>query len=79
METTWYYENIASRKHPEIRDEWVERVLDNPYHTEVQPDGRMRYYGYIDEAEKWIRVTIEDGKLFNRFFDHHALDRWGML
>lgn len=78
METTWYYENVVRRKHPEITNEWVERVLDNPYHTEVQPDGRIRYYGYIIEAEKWIRVIVEDGKLLNRFFDHHALERWGI-
>ena len=77
METTWYYENIVRRKHSEIRDEWVERVLDNPYHTEVQPNGRIRYYGYIDEAEKWLRVIVDDGKLLNRFFDHHASKRWG--
>ena len=78
METTWYYENVVRRKHPEITDEWVERVLNNPYHTEIQPDGRIRYYGYIIEAEKWIRVIVEDDKLLNRLFDHHALERWGI-
>ena len=78
METTWYYENVARRRHPEVKDEWVERVLANPQHTQVQPDGRIRYYGYIIEAEKWIRVIVDDGKLLNRFFDHHALDMWGM-
>jgi len=77
METTEYYETVVRRNHPEIKDEWVERVLDNPHHTEVQPDGRIRYYGYIVEAEKWLRVIVEDGKLLNRFFDHHALKRWG--
>lgn len=78
METTWYYENVARRRHPEVRDEWVERILTNPHHIEIQPDGRIRYYGYIEEVEKWIRVIVDDGKLLNRFFDHHALNRWGM-
>lgn len=77
METTEYYETVPRHNHPGIRDEWVERVLNNPYHTEFQPDGRIRYYGYIDEAEKWLRVIVDDGKLLNRFFDHHALKRWG--
>ena len=77
METTGYYDNVARYRHPEIEDEWVERVVNNPYHTEVQPDGRIRYYGYIPEAGKWLRVIVEDGKLLNRFFDHHALKRWG--
>ncbi|MCY3543677.1 MAG: hypothetical protein OXI16_06590 [Chloroflexota bacterium] len=77
METTEYYDTVDRRNHPEVKDEWVERVLDKPYRTEVQPDGRIRYCGYIPEAEKWLRVIVEDGKLLNRFFDHHALKRWG--
>ncbi len=77
METTEYYDTVVRRNHPEVvKDEWVERVLDKPYRTEVQPDGRIRYYGYIPEAEKWLRVIVEDGKLLNRFFDHHDLKRW---
>ena len=48
METTWYYENVARRRHPEVRDEWVERILTNPHHIEIQPDGRIRDYGYIE-------------------------------
>lgn len=77
METTEYYETVIRRNHPEIKDEWVERVLDNPYHTEVQPNGRIRYYGYIDEAEKWLRVILDDGKVHNRFFDRGKLRAWG--
>ncbi len=77
METTRYYDQEARRKHPDVRDDWVERVLANPYHTETQPDGRIRYYGFIDEEEKWLRVIVEDGKLFNRFFDRNKLREWG--
>ena len=77
MERIWYYDDVAKRKHPEVKDEWVERVLNNPYHTEIQPDGRIRYYGYIEEAGNWIRVILEEGKLLNAFLDHHALRRWG--
>ena len=77
METTRYYDEEAKRKHPNIRDEWVERVISNPYYTETQPDGRIRYYGYIDEAGKWLRVIVEDGKLLNRFFDRGKLREWG--
>ena len=77
METTDYYETQAKHNHPEIQDEWVERVLANPYYSELQPNGRVRYWGYIAEAERWVRVVLEDGKLFNRFFDRVALRRWG--
>ncbi len=51
----------------------MERVLENPYYTEQQDDGRIRYYGYIHELGHWIRVIIADGKLRNRFIDHHKL------
>ena len=77
METTEYYERRAKFNHPEVADAWVIRVLANPYHTETQPDGRIRYYGYIEEVGKWIRVILEDGKLLNRFMDGKALRRWG--
>lgn len=75
--TSEYYEREAKYKHPEIRDEWVARVLANPYHTETQADGRIRYYGYIPEVDKWIRVIVENGILINRFFDRGKLRKWG--
>ena len=77
METTAYYDGEVQRKHPGVRQEWVERVLANPYHSETQPDGRIRYWGYIQEADKWLRVIVADGKLLNRFFDHKKLNQWG--
>ena len=77
METTGYYERVVRGNHPEIRDEWVERVLENPYHTETQSDGRIRYYGYIPELRHWIRVIVDDGMLHNRFIDHAKLRVWG--
>lgn len=80
LETTRYYDMVARHNHPEVKVEWIKRVLTNPYYFEPQQnDGRIRYYGYIKEIEKWIRVIIDDGKLHNRFFDHHALKRWGKL
>ncbi len=78
METIGYYENQARRNHPEIRDEWVEQVVANPHHTEIQDDGRVRHYGYIAEAGRWIRVVLDEGKLLNRFFDRGALRKWGI-
>lgn len=79
LETTGYYDMVARHSHPEVKDEWIKRVLANPYREVQQNDGRIRYYGYIEEAEKWIRVITEDGKLHNRFLDHHALKDWGKL
>ena len=53
--------------------------MDSPYYTEQQEDGRIRYYGYIPELRHWIRVIVSDGKLHNRFIDHHKLKIWERL
>ena len=76
MDVADYYER-AKQNHPEVLEEWVNVVLENPHHTEIQPDGRIRYYGYIEEAAKWLRVVIDDGELLNRFFDRGTLRKWG--
>lgn len=76
MEEASYY-RVAVLKHPDIKDEWVASVLANPYHIEAQTDGRLRCYGYVEEAGKWLRVVVEDGKLFNRFFDRAKMKEWG--
>ncbi len=62
MDEAAYY-RVAARKHPEVKEEWVTDVLDRPFRTELQSDGRVRYYGYVPEAGKWLRVIVEDGKL----------------
>ena len=77
METTWYYEAVAKQNHPEPEEEWVERVIASPYHIEEQPNGRQSYFGYIEEEGKWLRVIVEDGRLFNRYFDRTKLKEWG--
>jgi hypothetical protein len=46
-------------------------VLASPGRVEVQPDGRIRFWGYIPAIGKYLRVvTLEDGKtIHNAFFD----------
>lgn len=37
--------------------------MRNPEQTEVQENGRIRYWGYVAEIEKYLRiVTLEDGE-----------------
>ena len=52
-------------------------VLDNPHHTEIQDDGRIRYDGYIEEIDKWLRVIVDNDEVLNRFLDRNALRKWG--
>ena len=77
MESLWYYDEVAKIEHPEPKEEWVERVVNRPDHIEEQANGRISYFGYVEEAGKWLRVVVEDGKLFNRYFDRTKLKEWG--
>lgn len=71
MKSTRYFENEVLRKRPEIRMDWVKEVIDYPDKREVQEDGRIRFWKWIDEAQKYMRViTLEDGEtVHNAFFD----------
>ncbi len=72
MKTTRYFEEQILRKRPYIRREWCARVLAAPVHREVQPDGRIRYWGHVAElGERALRVvTLADGEtVHNAFLD----------
>ena len=76
-----YYVRRARHRHIGINPEWIERVLTDPYHVEVEPNGRFRYWGYIaewDETGRWLRVVVEDGRLFNAFPDRNKMTLWGI-
>ncbi|HET7322224.1 MAG TPA: hypothetical protein VFI96_06990 [Longimicrobiaceae bacterium] len=69
METTPYFEHQVLRKRPYIRREWCERALQAPARREIQPDGRVRYWVWIPELEKYLRVvTLEDGATVHNAF-----------
>lgn len=46
-------------------------AITAPDHKVLQPDGRIRYYKYIEDAQKFVRViTLEDGEtVHNIFYD----------
>ena len=69
MKTTRYFEEQVLRKRPYIQREWCEQALCRPVHREVQPDGRIRYWGLISELGKYLRVvTLEDGETVHNAF-----------
>ena len=77
MDTTDYFERIVKVKRPEAREEtWIRSVMDNPHASELQPDGRICQWGYIREANKWLRVITENGIVHNAFFDRGKLREW---
>jgi len=71
MKTTIYFRTSVMARRPYLKMEWIEHVLKNPIRTEVQPNGRIRYWGYVAERDKYLRVVTEpDGEtVHNAFFD----------
>lgn len=69
MKTTRYFEEQVLRKRPYLRREWCAEALRQSAHREVQPDGRVRYWVFVEELGKYIRVvTLEDGETVHNAF-----------
>jgi hypothetical protein len=63
MKATRYFKEKVLVKRPYLRLEWIETVLRHPLKMERQPEGRIRYWAYIEELGKYLRVvTLEDGE-----------------
>jgi len=56
MKTTRYFEEQVLRKRPYIRREWCLSAREAPIRSEVQADGRIRFWGEIVLPEKPRRV-----------------------
>lgn len=74
MKCTQYFSFIKQR--PDrviIRDEWILDTIKNPVKTEVQSDGRIRKWKFIEEVGRYLRVILlEDGEtVHNAFFDRN--------
>lgn len=77
MKTTRYFRDQVLRKRAYLRLEWIEAVLRAPAHREIQPDRRVRLWGYIPALGRWLRVvTLEDGEtVHNAFPDRNFQER----
>jgi hypothetical protein len=64
MKKTKYFEYTRSRADLAIiRDEWIERVIENPERSEIQADGRIRKWARILEMDMYLRVILlKDGE-----------------
>ncbi|RMG03926.1 MAG: hypothetical protein D6726_04490 [Nitrospirae bacterium] len=72
MKCTNYF--LFVRERPDrriIKDEWIIKTIENPVKVEVQKDGRIRKWSYIEEMKRYLRVVLlEDGEtVHNAFFD----------
>jgi len=52
-----------------LKEKWLEEVINNPIRTEIQTNGRIRYWAFIEELSKYLRVITEsDGKTVHNAF-----------
>ena len=78
FKTTRYFREQVLRKRPYLQTEWIESVLDNPVRREEQPDGRIRFWGFVEAMNNVALrvVTLEDGEtVHNAFPDRRFPDK----
>lgn len=70
MKTTRYFEGQVLRKRPYIKRDWCESIIRNPVKRQVQPNGRVRFWGFPAEWDgRALRVvTLEDGETVHNAF-----------
>lgn len=69
MKTTYYFQTSVMKRRPYLKVDWIEYVLRNPIQTEIQANGRIRFWAYIAELEKYLRVVTEsDGETVHNAF-----------
>lgn len=70
MKFTRYF--LAMRQRPDramIRDEWIQRVIEQPVSQVIQQDGRIRRWAPIQEVDGRY-ILLSDGEtVHNAFFD----------
>ena len=78
MEFTQYFLHTRSRPdRASIKMNWIDSVVENPAQEELQTDGRIKKWGYIQEEGKYLRVILlSDGKtIHNAFFDRRFKEK----
>jgi uncharacterized protein YuzE len=53
-ETRYFTEDVRERR-PYIKDAWLRRALEEPEYREVQLNGRIRHWIYVEVLEKYLR------------------------
>ncbi|MBN1593570.1 MAG: hypothetical protein JW941_10050 [Candidatus Coatesbacteria bacterium] len=78
MKSTEYFLHVRSRADREsIKDDWIIDTIEHPIRTDIQSDGRIRKWGYVKDAGKYLRVILlNDGEtVHNAFFDRSFRER----
>jgi hypothetical protein len=70
MRTTRYFDEQVMRKRPYLERRWCEQAIQEPL-RDVQPNGRIRFWTYVPEVDKYLRVVVleDEQTVHNAFFD----------
>ena len=77
MKTTRRFDEQVRRKRPYLHLSWCSDVAGGPLRREVQPDGRVRYWGKIRLRGKAEPQTLRVGTLADGETAHNAFLRRG--
>ena len=71
MRITNYFRDSVMKRRPYLKRAWIEYVIQNPINSEVQENGRIRLWAYVDSLGGYLRVIVEpDGEtVHNAFLD----------
>jgi hypothetical protein len=73
MKSTRYFEEQVLRKRPYIQRVWCEMAIEAPDYWERQEDGRYRFWLFIPELGKFLRVvTLDDGQTIHNAFPNRS-------
>lgn len=76
MKVTRYFEMEVLRKRPYINLDWRERAIRAPEFRQVQTDGRIRFWVFVPELGKYLRVvTLPDGETVHNAFPDRGFRR----
>jgi hypothetical protein len=69
VKSTEYFDTSVMARRPYLKVAWIEFVLTHPFCKEIQENGRIRYWAFIDELGKYLRVVTEsDGETVHNAF-----------
>lgn len=76
MRQTRYFKQNVLQKRPYIKRAWCEENVRNPDFLARQAHGRIRYWRFIEELGKYLRVvTLEDGETLHNAFPDRSFKR----
>lgn len=78
MKTTRYFDYTRLRSdRAGIKEEWIVAAIQDPIEVQVQSDGRIRRWTWVEEEGRFLRVVLlPDGEtVHNAFFDRRFEQR----